>query len=697
MVVRWLHILFATVVCLALPFYSTGKVPSSRVDSLLHIIENTYSDSTHVLVYYQLGMEVIYADVERARVHFKNGLNLSKQLNYASGQALSLKGIGITFNLQGLTEKALESFIASAALYRQIGDQLGLSKALNNCGIVYKSIGNYDKALECYQQSLDIKVELQDRRGIATTYNNIGEIYTAKGNHQQAFSHYQSALDIFTSLGYLRGTARVISNLGVTYFKQGQYQKALTNYYRALEIEEAINDQHAVAESYLQLANAYYELNQMPRALEQINKSLDLAIEINAKKIEADAYKVASKIYEKDGQVQRALTMYRRMMTLNDSLVQKDMQQKIAEMQAKYELTQKESQIELLNRENELKTATIQRNTLMRIFLLSGLVFIVILASVLFVKNRQQHKANTVLTMQKQQISDAYDQIRNKNDEINEQHDDLLRKNHFIEQQKEEIHQQANELELQRDQLADRNKFIGQQNAELENLNRIKNKLFSIISHDLRSPLSSLSNMILLLNTDYFDDRQKLEETIKKLSIETKSTIDLLDNLLKWSKAQMEGLRPVPDTVNLHDLAEENLGLYEVIARDKGILLANDVPDMALAFADPDMIRLVFRNLVSNAIKFTDHGGKITISSERDNGTFKVNVTDTGIGILQADQHRIFSTVEHYSTRGTNNEKGTGIGLMLCKEFIRKNNGELTVNSTPGQGSTFSFTLQSMN
>jgi len=227
---------------------------------------------------------------------------------------------------------------------------------------------------------------------------------------------------------------------------------------------------------------------------------------------------------------------------------------------------------------------------------------------------------------------------------------------------------------------------------ELEHANQSKTKLFSILAHDLKSPLNSIQNFLEILLE--FDVTEQERRTIKtSLLRETKYTKQMLVNLLSWSKSQMDGMKVKEVKLDLAETLDPTLLLQASIAEEKAILLHNRLGSNITLFADHDMLELVVRNLVNNAIKFTPSGGKITISAEIHGEDCWILIKDTGVGIKKSKHKDIF-TLQSSSTFGTNNEKGVGLGLVLCKEFITVQQGKIWMESTVGTGTTFFISLR---
>jgi signal transduction histidine kinase len=195
---------------------------------------------------------------------------------------------------------------------------------------------------------------------------------------------------------------------------------------------------------------------------------------------------------------------------------------------------------------------------------------------------------------------------------------------------------------------------------------------------------------------DDYDSRgvEKTKVFLTELNKLSKTTYNLLENLLEWSTNQMGAIKFEPKKINLSFLIQENIDLISHLLEIKMIKIYSSVPKLLEVEADEHMINAVVRNLLSNAVKFTGENGKIEISHSIIEGYCKINISDTGVGIEEEDIDKLFRIDMHHSTFGTGNEKGSGLGLILCKDFIEKNGGEIFVESTPGKGSTFSFTLK---
>ena len=235
-------------------------------------------------------------------------------------------------------------------------------------------------------------------------------------------------------------------------------------------------------------------------------------------------------------------------------------------------------------------------------------------------------------------------------------------------------------------------KTLNNQHKELEYANIFKDKVFSIISHDLKSPIATLAGMLNLMKLKSLSDLERTN-ILDQLEIALKNTKNLLDNILNWAYKNKSNQNE-KEPIDLKRCVDNIFSLFQHQANDKKIIFKNKIKDDLCILANENMIQLILRNLVSNAIKFTPKGGSVHLDAKTYIHDIHITVKDTGIGMDQETQLNIFNIEKSNSSRGTENEQGTGLGLLLCKEFIDKFNGEITVKSTPERGSTFIIKLQ---
>jgi PAS domain S-box-containing protein len=308
---------------------------------------------------------------------------------------------------------------------------------------------------------------------------------------------------------------------------------------------------------------------------------------------------------------------------------------------------------------------------------------------------------NTVLSETNVLLEERQQQIEEQSEELQLTNERLLEHQARIEEQAYELRAHGKNLKDKNDLLVEKQQLILKQseqlkatNQELSLLNATKDRFFSIIAHDLRNPFHVVSGFseILLKKFDELSP-EKIHKFHEIIHISSTNGNNLLENLLQWSRSQTGGISFKPANHNLMAIAEDTIKLLEIDAKRKHITIQQSIESHLTVYADENMIKTIFRNLISNAIKFSGEEGLITLKSQTDNHMAKVTVADTGMGIPAETIKKLFRIDTIVTTKGTANESGTGLGLLLCKEFVGKHGGSISVVSEPGKGSTFSFTL----
>ncbi|MCU0447369.1 MAG: sensor histidine kinase [Microscillaceae bacterium] len=273
-----------------------------------------------------------------------------------------------------------------------------------------------------------------------------------------------------------------------------------------------------------------------------------------------------------------------------------------------------------------------------------------------------------------------------------------IEKKQLIENQRlqleNEVKERTADLQEKTEELEITVQKLQESEKNLLELNHIKDKFFSIISHDLRSPMATLNSFLnILVNFSDNFSPDELQNLARRTQKSVGGLTELLDNLLQWARSQMNHLQFEPQTINLYQIVYNTANLLTVSIEEKQIDLKIEIAENLQVFADQNMLSFVFRNLLINALKFTPPKGKINIDSQVSDNQLVIKISDTGIGIPPENLANLFLVHKHFSTRGTQNEKGVGLGLLLCKEFIEKHGGKIAVQSEEGKGTTFSFSL----
>lgn len=640
-----------------------AKVDSTKLNILFKLIEEyQFIDINKSLTYSEQAIEIaelekestaskgkaytnfgslksIQGDFATAIKYNNLALNIYYQLKDSSGIATAYNNLGTNYTSLG---KFDESYFYHTQSYRiaLTSDKHKLQQAisLHNIGGVFKDLGQYDKAVDYLNLSLKISREIKDLEGEPYHYSEIGDIYIRKKMYDSALIALQLSLrytrERKLSINELEPT--IVLNIAKTYRLLNNNALARTYYDSAFVTFKKNENQYGLAQIDLGRGLVLMTENKFADAQKLIEKSAETAHRLNAWTLEIECYENLSKLLEESGDYKKSLIYIKQQHQLKDSLFSQGMQAKLLQDQVRFETASKEEQIKALTKMEQLRKSEVKKQELISNILVVAIALTGILLFTVYRSGQRRIKINKLL----------------------------------LEHQEE----------------------IKKRSIELEQLNKVKDKFFSIISHDLRSPMNALSGILDLMDKDKIspDEFKRLN---KELRVQFNHTKTLINNLLDWTLLQMDKLKIQFEKIDLNQLAESNIKLLTSLHL-KEIKINNLISPSLFALGDSNMINLVMRNLLTNAIKFSEAGHLIEIDAKEDGDNYIISVKDQGVGISPEVQKLLFEKTTGYSTRGTANEKGTGLGLILCKEFVERNGGRIWLESSLGKGSTFFFTLK---
>jgi len=609
--------------------YNSSNNEISSGEALRMIAENHFNTSNYI----------------DAKDYFERALGIYKKNQYFEGIASTLSGLAKIHCHWGEYDEALEKNQDALRFWEEIGNKEGIASLYLGIGQIYEELGKYERAFKYFKKSLELYQELQNSMEIVNLTLSIGDIYLQKELFEKALEYYFKAEERGKKFNNKKLKAITLSNIGEAYNKKGDYIKALNYQKESLILKEEIGDKKLLSITYTELGLIYYNVEEYNKALQYMLKGLDVAMEINFRFQINKCNLHLSGIYEKTGKNKKALHAYREYITGKENVNSEERQQAIAELQAKYQLEKKENENEKLRHVDDLNTAQIWTQKL-----IIGFVLFILLGSfalsMIFHSRYQQNRGLNI-------------QLSLKNKKIEEQQ-----------------------------------QYVETLNAELKEANSTKDKFFSIVAHDLKNPFNSLLVLSKLLLDDYEtytnDERKQFIEQLKSTA---ENTYSLLQNLLSWANTQSGTAVIIKEKIDIAKLTNEAITLLKPIAKNKKISIQSLVNSNTIVYADKNMISTVLLNLVSNAVKFTPHKGKIEVKAFESNNHVEVEISDNGIGISAENMNKLFKPEFKYHTMGTDKEKGTGLGLLLCKEFVEKNGGKIWVESTEKVGSLFHFSL----
>lgn len=570
--------------------------------------------------------------------YYKLSTESVDSLTGASLIAANLNNMANVYKSSNDLNKALSCYLDALTIFRKMGEKENAAIALKNIGLLNSDEKIYSKAIEYIKQAIAINKELDNKYELCSCYNLLGVTNREQQNYDSALIYTSKALEIAEFLKYDYLIAQSNHNMGSIYIVMHDYRMALSYFQKSLNIVQKVGITEGEILNMINIGRVHTNMNNYSLANEFLFKALELCNEFNLTEYHQSLYFAITTNYEKWEKYNLSLEYYQLYSNVRDSLSNAERLNEIHSIQVQYETEQKELENQQLKSKNKLQEYQIFRQKLISI----GFVIIIIIAILIIVMlvsmRRSRKKRITVLQAKNKKIKD-----------------------------------QAKELTIS---------------------NQAKDKLFSIISHDLRSPFTSLLGFSTLLldesNAGNFTNTLTYSKHLNSVSV---NTYELVDNLLNWSRCQQDSITMSPNWVNINETISELLMSHMSMAEAKQITINNNIDSNIEAFVDVNILMVIIRNLLSNATKFTPKGGKITIDCTTSSEKTIISIKDTGIGIEPNIIDKLFSENSGYTTPGTENEKGSGLGLMLVKDFTDKIGGTIWVDSIPDKGSTFSFTI----
>lgn len=603
--------------------------------------QNAESDTSRILQANSDAFKLYGVDAPQMMKIGNEMLELSISMLYERGIASSYNTIALAKMSTAEYEKAVQNFLQALEIYERIKAKTYISSVLNNMGVVYYYLEDHQQSLRYHMEALKSREALGDSVQIAKSLNNIGIAYKGLDSLSRALEFYQKSLFIKKSLLDSIGISSTLNNIGNVYLEQEELDKAKDYFMQSLQIDSVSNKQSGIATSYLNLGVVSLKQRNFDQARELFRKAIAVANANDNRQVKMLAFERMSELAEEQSDFKSAFSWNQKWILLKDSLNSIANVSAINELESRYQNEKISIENDLLKEQQKVKDEQIssQRNL---IFGGAILAILFILLTFYFVRSYQFKQSLLELTQK-------------KNDEI-----------------------------------VKKNKLISSQKEELEELNEIKNKMFSILSHDLKGPFNNLHSVLSMANEGHLDDKE-MKDLLQLLAAESNNVKDMITNILEWVKSQMGGLNVIKSEFSLHDMVNDLIPVYQSIAEKKGIEVRNSVDRELKIYADENLTKIVVRNLISNAIKFSNDG-IVEITSDFVENEALISVIDSGVGMDSTQIPKIF-TDDQFSTQGTSKEEGTGIGLLLVKEFVMKNGGRLNVKSELGLGTTFAFTI----
>jgi signal transduction histidine kinase len=579
----------------------------------------------------------IISDYDSAVYYFERALSIRNKLPNIAHRATTYNNLGTVYYNWSLYDKALDHYLRSLEYQKKEKNNSGIARCLSNIGLVYKETAQNEKAIEYYKESLPYAISSNQVQTIGYAYNCLGTAFSVV-NKDSALFYLKKSLDVYQSGNDTVGLALANQGIGNFYLDNNDPKNAKIYFVEMLKMAQRENVPMRVARAYKGLGQAYLLENDLATAKEYFEKSILIGEKSSIKFILRDAFGSLSEIYERLGNSEKAFAALKQYNKYKQDIEDEGMQKRLLDLKNKSDYEKYQRNLQTQKYENE-------KQKIYLVVTITAVVLLMVVAVMLFRLNNRRRIVNLL----------------------------LQEKNRLIEGQSKEINLK---------------------NVELLELNEAKEKLFSIIAHDLRSPFNSLINLGTVLKEDYdiLSDEEKLDY-ITHLEETAIKTHELVENLLNLSASHTGRIDFNPERIDVHAIVEKIIKISRTQAAKKEITLRNMLTKDVIVVADQSMLEIIIRNLMNNAIKYCNNGGKVEISSFKEGTNLNIIIEDNGIGMDDATKVNIFNINVIRSTKGTNGEKGTGLGLGLCKEFVEKHGGNIWVDSQVGEGSKFVFSL----
>lgn len=625
-------------------------------------------------------------DMDNAIIQFKEALKYCNNPDEPRKKAIVLGNIGLIFtnkfnmdsaqyylnrtikyseenNINDLRLKAMfdlsnllvnqGNYIAGIRYLTKIREDLDIDKdslllmyVYNSFGILFSRVNMFELSLLNYKKAIDVDYHVNETNNIANTFLNIGELYFQSGiNTDSAIYYYRKAVSSALPHNKRHFELAANINIGNVFLTSNQLDSAKVHYDKAFEDSLIQNHPSYKAALFVNLGIYYSEKKDYEKAKELLITGYELSNKLSLLLYEKNALQHLSTLDSTLGNFEQSLKYYKSYHRASDSLNADKLNNEIVAIEFEKYLEQQKASNMVLVEENKLKSKQIW----------ASLIAIIILLIFLYSFYINRVKIKRLL----KQLSVKNDEMMIVNEELNVT-----------------------------------NEVLSNQQDQLRELNIAKDKFFSILSHDLKSPFNSLLGLLSLINKDWevISDEKK-QSLLQSLYSSSVKTHDLLEDLLSWSKVQQGLIKCNTESFHLFTKIEEVGELFEAQLSNKNLKLNINVSADINLNTDIRLFSQIIQNFVNNAIKYTNHGGNITVNTELINNHIHLCVIDTGIGIPDDKVSSLFDLDSDFNRPGTDNEKSTGMGLILSKEYAELMNAKITVSSVVGKGSTFCLIL----
>lgn len=640
-------------VCFSL--LSALAIASKTPTGLLRELEEARSDTSRIKVYTELTDYYMSSDYDSSVHYASQALALARATRNHKGEYTLLNRLASVYHAHGNLTLSKEFAQEALTGFERIRDQEGIALSYLTLGTITGKGGHFPEATSYILQALRIFEKTRNKKGMFDAYIKLGLINEQSGNLDQALEYYTKGKALLKAAPSVSSSLSLQNNIGVVYAKKGNMREALKYFIAGVQHADSLVHADLYISSLTNAGNAYQHLGSPDTALSFHQRSLAKARQFRLPEKESQALINIAAIYVDRKNFTEALRLLDKSRKIAESIGHAFLLSEIYEAyigiyeeQGNYKdaflISQKQRALDdsLFNKDRKRAAERLQ---------------------VEYDKERSKAKIKTLET-----LSGKTTLQRNVGVTVAVLVIVMLMVVYFSLYNMQRL------------------------NKRLKVSNQVKDKLFSIIGHDLRGPMGSVVQMLTLMENDVLKPNE-LKEIAQILKKHTEVSLSTLDSLLEWGKTQIQGVRVKEKVFEVAGVVQQNRDFFFAACAAKKLTLVSEIPETLQVSADPDHFGFVLRNLISNAIKFSYPDSLIELKSTVNDGMVCISVKDYGKGMEESDAEQLFETF-NLRNDGTNGEKGTGIGLMLCKEFVQANGGRIWAHSKLEQGAEFFFTCK---
>jgi signal transduction histidine kinase len=599
-------------------------------------------------------------------------LKISRNLDNREKQVLSLGNLAQIYALLNQQQKAVEHYLQAIQIAEANGNSSYLPILYINTGIQYRNINQYQKSINFFLKAYDLFSLQKNHDGMISSLTEIGLSYKLLRQNTKALNYFLRAKTIAEKQHNYRLIITLNKQISEIYILNKNFHKAMIYLDMNFNIAKELNDVRLEAEALFDIGNFTLQKGNYLRAIDILLQSYSIAEQANDQLLLSEITEQLSSAYHKSGNYEKAYNFLKLSKRFSEKHLKSEEHKTFEMLQSVFEVTNSEQELEILRKTNELERLEKQKARSLQKRLTFGIASMIVLLLLLVYVLSVIRKKNKTLKI--------------KGLEIEASNLALLHMNISLEKQKAEL----NKLNAS---LSESNEKLKESEEKYRTLSAAKDKLYSIISHDLRSPFSSIVSFVRIIRRDIGTmSKNELSNLTGELEETTYRINALLENMLQWSLAQSGKISFSPQTIVLDEVVSEVTDLFSSYAKEREITIETNIPAQLSVVADHSMMSAVFRNLISNAVKFSTSGSAVQILAHDNEYDISVSVIDHGHGISQEQLDKILKG-EIPDKPAHVKQRGSGLGLLICDDFLKRHHSKLEVHFSKGSGTEFNFKL----